>query len=176
MLMFPAQLDAAYRAAGGLDPHHVKAILGSLTAGLPLDQLEALHAAALGRMLVPDAWRLPCVPHPAACTPAALRVAHNAIRRASGIRVALTGAAYAVPANCSLVRFTQSATVASQTVTMPPGPADGQVVQFVNYAGAITALTFSPAINGWTAGGTLAANTGLRARWDATAAGWYREG
>ena len=103
-------------------------------------------------------------------------VSYGATVDASGVRVALTGAAYPVPANCSLVRFTQSATIASQTVTMPPGPADGQVVQFVNYAGAMTALTFSPAINGFASGGTLTANTGLRARWDATAAGWYREG
>jgi hypothetical protein len=92
----------------------------------------------------------------------------------SGVRQSLTGN-YTVPQNTSLVRFTQSSTVASSTITLPTAFADGQPVQFVNYAGAITALTFSPSVNGWTNGSTLAANTGLRVRWDATAAAWYRE-
>jgi hypothetical protein len=39
----------------------------------------------------------------------------------------------------------------------------------------VTAFTFSPAVNGWTNGSTLAANTGLRIRWDATSAAWFRE-
>jgi hypothetical protein len=93
----------------------------------------------------------------------------------SGVRQTLTGSGYTVPANTSLVRFTQTGTIATQTVTLPTALADGQPLQFVNYAGAVTALTFSPAVNGWTNGSTLAANTGLRIRWDATAAAWYRE-
>ncbi|CAH2603204.1 Pectate_lyase_3 domain-containing protein [Rhodovastum atsumiense] len=92
----------------------------------------------------------------------------------SGVRQSL-GSSYTVPANTSLVRFTQSSTVAASTVTLPAPLADGQSIQFVNYAGAITALTFSPAVNGWTNGTTLAAYTGLRIRWDATAGSWYRE-
>lgn len=93
---------------------------------------------------------------------------------ASGVRQSL-GATYTVPANTSLVRFTQGSTVSASTVTLPTALADGQPVQFVNYAGAVTALTFSPAANGWTNGSTLAAYTGLRVRWDATAGAWYRE-
>jgi hypothetical protein len=93
---------------------------------------------------------------------------------ASGVRVSL-GSSYTVPANTSLVRFTQSSTVDSSTITLPTAIADGQPIQFVNYGGAVTALTFSPAVNGWTNGATLAAYSGLRIRWDATAAAWYRE-
>lgn len=93
----------------------------------------------------------------------------------SGVRTALTTSGYTVPANTSLVRFTQTSTIASATVYLPTALADGQPIQFVNYAGAVTALTFSPSVNGWTNGATLAANTGLRVRWDATASAWYRE-
>jgi hypothetical protein len=92
----------------------------------------------------------------------------------SGVRQSLTGN-YTVPGNTSLVRFVQGTTVATSTVTLPTAIADGQSIQFVNYAGAITALTFSPSVNGWTNGSTLAANTGLRVRWDATSAAWFRE-
>lgn len=93
----------------------------------------------------------------------------------SGVRQTLTTAGYTVPANTSLVRFIQAGTVATATVTLPTALADGQPIQFVNYAGAVTALTFSPAVNGWTNASTLAAYTGLRVRWDATSAAWYRE-
>lgn len=92
----------------------------------------------------------------------------------SGVRQSL-GATYTVPANTSLVRFIQGTTVSSSTVTLPTALADGQPIQFVNYAGAVTALTFSPSVNGWTNGSTLAANTGLRIRWDATSSAWFRE-
>ena len=54
----PAQLDAAYRAAGGIAPH----------------QVEALHAAALGRVPVPDAVPVLRAPHPAAVAAMARRV------------------------------------------------------------------------------------------------------
>jgi hypothetical protein len=92
----------------------------------------------------------------------------------SGVRQSL-GSTYTVPANTSLVRFTQSSTVAASTVTLPTALADGQPIQFVNYAGAVTALTFSPAVNGWTNPSAMAPYTGLRVRWDATSAAWYRE-
>lgn len=93
----------------------------------------------------------------------------------TGIRYSLTASNYTVPQNVSLVRFTQSSVVASTTVVLPTALGDGQPLQFVNYAGAVTALTFSPIVNGWANGSTLAAYTGLRIRWDATAAAWYRE-
>ncbi|MBV8474083.1 MAG: hypothetical protein JO107_14790 [Hyphomicrobiales bacterium] len=93
----------------------------------------------------------------------------------SCVRYTLTTSGYTVPANTDCIRFTQSSTLASATVTLPTAFADGQPIQFVNYAGAITALTFSPSVNGWTNGSAMAANTGLRIRWDATASAWYRE-
>jgi hypothetical protein len=93
----------------------------------------------------------------------------------SGVRTTLTVSGYAVPANTSLVRFIQASTVATATVTLPTASGDGHAIQFVNYAGAVTALTFSPAVAGWSNGATLAANTGVRIRWDATAAAWQRE-
>ena len=92
----------------------------------------------------------------------------------SGVRVAL-GSAYAVPSNSSLVRFVQSSTVAASTLSLPVALGDGQAIQFVNYAGAVTALTFTPSVNGWTNGSTLAANAGLRIRWDTTSSTWQRE-
>lgn len=102
-------------------------------------------------------------------------LAQGALIDSSGVRTALTTSGYTVPANTSLVRFTQTSAIASATITLPTALADGQAIQFVNYAGAVTALTFSPAVGGWTNASTLAANTGLRVRWDATAAAWYRE-
>ena len=92
----------------------------------------------------------------------------------SGVRQSL-GSTYTVPVNTSLVRFVQSSTVPTSTITLPIAIADGQPIQLVNYAGEVTALTFSPTVNGWTNGSALAAFTGLRVRWDATLAGWYRE-
>ncbi|MGI4976241.1 MAG: hypothetical protein ACRYG6_04780 [Janthinobacterium lividum] len=94
---------------------------------------------------------------------------------ASGVRVALSGTAYTVPAGTDLVRMTQTATVATQTITLPAAISDGQPIQFVTYAGAITALTFSPAVQGWTNGSQLSANTGARIRWDTATSVWYRE-
>ena len=102
-------------------------------------------------------------------------ISEGALIDGSGVRVSLTTSGYTVPANTSLVRFTQSSTVSSATVTLPTALADGQPIQFVNYAGTVTALTFSPSVNGWTNGNTLAAYTGLRIRWDATSSAWYRE-
>jgi hypothetical protein len=92
----------------------------------------------------------------------------------SGVRQSLTST-YTVPANTSLVRFTQTGTLAASTVTLPTVHIDGQPIQFVNYAGTVTALTFSPTVNGWTNASALAPNTGMRIRWDATSAAWYRE-
>lgn len=97
---------------------------------------------------------------------------------ASGVRVALTSSGYTVPANVGLVRLTQTSTVASATITLPSTPADSQPVQIVQQgAGAVTALTFSPAVQGWSQGSSLAAGpgVGLRVRWDVTAAAWFRE-
>lgn len=108
-------------------------------------------------------------------SPGTAVVSSGALVDGSGVRTTLTTTGYTVPAGTSLVRFTQSSTVASSTITLPTAIADGQPIQFVNYGGAVTALTFSPAVNGWTNGATLAAYTGLRLRWDGTAAAWYRE-
>ncbi len=95
--------------------------------------------------------------------------------RGVGSRQVLTGAAYTVPADAGLVRFVQASAVASQTVTLPAATADGQAIQFVNHAGPVRALAFRPAVNGWPNGSSLAANTGLRVRWDAKAAAWQQE-
>ena len=80
-----------------------------------------------------------------------------------------------MPADAGLVRFVQAGAVASQTVTLPPATVDGQAIQFVNHAGPVRALAFRPAVNGWSNGSSLAANTGLRVRWDAKAAAWQHE-
>lgn len=93
----------------------------------------------------------------------------------SGVRIALSGTAYTVPAGTDLVRMTNTAAVASQTITLPAAISDGQPLQFVSYAGGVTALTFSPAVQGWTNGSTFAANTGARIRWDSASSTWQRE-
>ena len=93
---------------------------------------------------------------------------------ASGVRVALTGN-YSVPANTSLVRFTQTGTLSASTITLPTASGDGHVIQIANYAGAVTALTFSPSVQGWSNGSQLSTNTGIRVRWDATDSVWHRE-
>lgn len=93
----------------------------------------------------------------------------------SGVRQALTGASFTIPANTSLVRFTQSGTIATQTVVLPTAFGDGQPITIDNYTGALTALTFSPSVIGWTNGSTLAPNTTVVVRWDAVGGAWHRE-
>lgn len=94
----------------------------------------------------------------------------------TGVRVALTAAQnYSVPANCSLVRFTHSSTIASATATLPTALADGHVIQINNYTATITAFTFSPAVGGWTNGNPFNAGGAMRVRWDSTDSKWYRE-
>ena len=87
----------------------------------------------------------------------------------STVRVALTGAAVpTVGSSVTLVRFTQTATVASQTIALSPCAVDTGRIEFDNYGGQITALSFTPAIAGWTNGNTFAPNTAFAARCDLT--------
>lgn len=69
--------------------------------------------------------------------------------------------------------FTNGATTAAQTVVLPGTPADGQVFTVSNPAAAITALTFSPVVKGWTGGATLAASTGLVLQWSTPLGVWF---
>lgn len=89
-------------------------------------------------------------------------------------RVAL-GSAYTVPVNVGVMRFVQTAAVPAATVTLRAATGDGDAIQLTNYAGAVNALSFSPAVGGWTNGAALSANTGLRIRWDAVLSVWQRE-
>jgi hypothetical protein len=93
----------------------------------------------------------------------------------SGLRIPLTIAGSNIPADAALVRFTQTVSVASSTVTLPTGVSDGQPIQFVNYAGPVMEFAFSPPVRGWKNGSALGAMTGIRIRWDAAEAAWYRE-
>lgn len=88
---------------------------------------------------------------------------------------AALGASYTVPANTGVMRFVQTAAIAAATVTLRNPIGDGDTIQFANYAGPVSALTFSPAVGGWSNGSALAANTGLRIRWDAVLSAWQRE-
>lgn len=92
----------------------------------------------------------------------------------SGVYVSL-GATYTVPLNTSLVWLTQPGTVTASTITLMPPPAGAQIIKFHNEAGAITALSFSPPVVGWSNGSTLAANTPLGVRWDPVSTKWYVE-
>ena len=91
------------------------------------------------------------------------------------IRCDLTDGDCTVPAHAALVRFTQKSAVANAAVTLPEGAADGEAIQFVNYAGMVKALAFFPFVAGWRNGVSLAANTGVRIRWDAQLGNWQRE-
>ena len=99
----------------------------------------------------------------------------GAVIDGASVRIALTTAGYTIPTNIDLVRFSQGSTIASATITLPTALGDGQPIQLVNYAGSVTALTFSPPVIGWTNGSVLAANTGIRIRWDATDSSWHKE-
>ena len=88
--------------------------------------------------------------------------------------VVLSGTAYTVPANTSCQRLKPTATVASQTIVLPTAVVDGEAVEFDEYAYALTALTLSPAVPGWSNGSTLAANGVLKVKWDAGASAWQR--
>lgn len=68
------------------------------------------------------------------------------------------------------VVFTNSGTIAAQTVTLPATPFDGQMILISNFA-AITALTLSPAVTGAPAG--LTAGQGLWIAWSAAQAVWF---
>ena len=95
----------------------------------------------------------------------------------SGVRTTLTTSGYTVPVNTSLVRFAQTSTVSSATITLPTALADGQSIQFINESSnPVTALTFSPSVIGWTNGSALAPNVSMQVSWDATASAWYVEG
>lgn len=93
---------------------------------------------------------------------------------ATGIRQVLTST-FTVPASTSLVRFVQTGTLAAAVVTLPTIHLDGQAIQFINYAGTVTAFSFSPAVVGWTNGSQLNPNTGFRIRWDASSSAWVLE-
>lgn len=82
---------------------------------------------------------------------------------------------YTLASGVSCLRVTNSPTLAASTVTLPTVTTDGYEVIMSTRAGAITSLSFSPAVNGWTNTSTLAAYTGIRLRWDNTTSAWYRE-
>ena len=147
-------------AGGGIQQAATVTLSNSFTA-----------AGASGQVALTNAGTVLGVPGPSG----AGVVLAGALMDGTGTRQTLTSSGYVVPANVSLVRLTQTSTLAAATVTLPTALGDGQLLQFVNYGGAVTALTFSPAVNGWTNGSTFAAYTGLRIRWDATAAAWYVE-
>ncbi len=94
----------------------------------------------------------------------------------TAIRFALTGANYAVPSGVSLVRFTQTSTVSAQTVLLPIAVGDTHPIEFDNYAGAVSAYSFSPSVLGWANGSELPSGVSVRIRWDATDNTWHRIG
>lgn len=67
---------------------------------------------------------------------------------------------------------TNTGTIAAQTVTLPTAPFDGQFV-LVSNLGAITALTFSPAVTGFSQASALAAGNGLWIAWSSNLNVWF---
>ena len=93
----------------------------------------------------------------------------------SKVRLIATGGPYAVPANTSWLALVQTGTLASQAITLPASPADGQLFR-VSTAGKITALTLSPSAAGWTNGAPLPANSSFQLGWDSGSSTWMATG
>ena len=89
----------------------------------------------------------------------------------SKLRLTATGGTYAVPANTSWLALVQTAPVASQAITLPQSPVDGQLFR-LSTAGKISALTLSPSAAGWTNGAPLPANSAFQLGWDAGSSTW----
>jgi hypothetical protein len=104
-----------------------------------------------------------------------LTIGDNPVTFTPSVRQNLTAAGLMVPEDISLVRFTQRTAIPSASVSLPKPVADGQPIQFVNYDGAVKSFTFLPPVHGWVNGSAFAANSGVRIRWDANEAAWYRE-
>ena len=92
-----------------------------------------------------------------------------------GTAVVLTTAGETVPAGISCRRYKPTGMVATATITLPTALGDGQVLTLDLYSFNVTALTFSPAVTGWTDLSTWTAPASLRLRWDATGSVWFRE-
>jgi hypothetical protein len=82
----------------------------------------------------------------------------------------VTGSNTAMPINYNGAFYTSNATTAAQTLVLPVTPSAGDFFNLSN-AGAITAMTFVPAVAGAPAG--LAAGGGLQLRYSTTLPGWY---
>ena len=97
--------------------------------------------------------------------------AQGAFVDASKIRIAATGSPLTIPPNTSWLALIQPGTLSSQTLTLPTSPADGLILR-ISTAGAISALTLSPPVPGWTNASSLPANSGFELGWDAGLAVW----
>jgi hypothetical protein len=101
----------------------------------------------------------------------------GALLDASGVAVpvALSTSGYTLPANVSRQRFRPTGTVSAATITLPTPSVDNFQLALVLYGNIVTALTFSPAVQGWTNASTWSANTTIRMAWDVTAGAWVQE-
>ncbi len=88
---------------------------------------------------------------------------------------ALTTSGYTIPANVTRQRFKPASTLASATITLTAPTVDNFRLEIPFLVNGVTALTFSPAVTGWTNGSTQAGNSKLVLGYDLTTAAWYRE-
>lgn len=70
------------------------------------------------------------------------------------------------------VVFTNPGTIAAQTVKLPANPVDGQTFLLSNFA-AITALTFTPAVTGFTNASAMAAGEGMLIAYSTPSGVWF---
>jgi hypothetical protein len=89
------------------------------------------------------------------------------------VRLTATGAAYTIPPNTDWLAMVQTATVASQTLTLPVSPVDGQIIR-ISTMSNITAMSFTPALSGWTNGSQLPASMSVLYGYDSILAEWMR--
>lgn len=75
-----------------------------------------------------------------------------------------TGSTTTFPPGYNAVIYTNSGTIAAQTLDLPASPSDGMLVNISNFA-AITALTLSPTVAGAPSG--LTAGQGLMIKYGA---------
>jgi hypothetical protein len=96
----------------------------------------------------------------------------------SGVRVkneytALTGQTVTLAAPYNHLVLTNSGTIAALTVVLPASPVDGQLAIVSAPTGTITAMTFSPAVVGFTNTSAFSVGTGHELVYSSTQGAWF---
>jgi hypothetical protein len=88
---------------------------------------------------------------------------------------ASTGQTVTLAAPYNWLVLTQTGTLAALTVVLPASPVDAQSITISAPQGAVTAMTFSPAVIGFSNASTWAIGTGHLIAYSAPLASWFLE-